>query len=500
MDPGQDEVIKALQSAAAAGGRGPLARIDTHLSHVFLGASRVYKLKRAVRMPFVDFSTPDLRKAACESELEVNLRFAPNLYLGVEPVVRRPGGTIALGGPGEPLDWVVVMRRFADEALFDTMARAGTLRPDLVAEAVEVVAQVHEETPPSPDSGRPQDYLAIVKGLRRTDADGAAIHGLAVPSPDLHDALDRAIVKASGLIERRRQDGKVRRGHGDLHLRNLCLFEGRATPFDALEFDPALATADVLYDLAFLLMDLHRRDLPLHANTAMNAYWNAAREEETGLALLPLFMALRADVRAAVAMEAGGEAEARTYRTLGLALLQPTPARLVAVGGLSGSGKSAAARQLAPLLPGACGARILRTDVIRKAGGAPVGAGAFRPDRRAAVYRTLAEHVADALAAGAAVVADATFQDAPARAAVTGLAPACTALWLRAPVSVRAGRVSGRTGDASEATAAVAAAQTEPALESGWTVIDAKGPLADVVARARAVLGLGDPGESPDVA
>ncbi len=486
--PSQKPVVEALQSGRALGSARPLTRIDTHMSHVFLGGDRAYKLKRAVRMPFVDFLTVELRRAACESELEVNRRFAPNLYLDVRPVTQGSDGVLTLGGEGEPLDWVVVMRRFADAALFDDMAAHGRLSPALVAEAAETVARVHAGAPPA-DGGGPQDYFDILSGLRRTDADGAATHGVESGSAALYDALALEIGRRAALIEQRRQEGRVRRGHGDLHLRNICLFEGRATPFDALEFDPALATTDVIYDLAFLLMDLRRRDLRPHCNAAMNTWWNASGEAESGLALLPLFMALRAGVRAAVAMEAGDATEAQDYRRLGLDLLAPTPPALVAIGGLSGSGKSAVARALAAELPGPCGARLLRTDVIRKAGPDPLDADAYRPEHRAEVYRRLMERAAEAFAAGCPVIADATFQDAEARRAMMALRPG-HALWLRAERKTRLVRVAGRAGDASDATVAVAAAQGEPAPEPGWTVVDAEGPLADVVARARAVLGL----------
>ena len=487
MTEDQSRIVEALESGRVRGAPGPLRRIDTHMSHVFLGRDRVFKLKRAVRMPFVDFSTLEARRAACETELEVNRRFASRLYLGVEPIIRDEAGGFRLGGPGAPADWLVVMRPFAAGALFDEMARAGVLTTDLVGQAADKIAVAHAAAEVVRDAGRPDYYLAIARGLERTEADGAAAHGLH-PGPDeIYRRLEQAFERAGPLIEARRRQGKVRRGHGDLHLRNLCLFEGGATAFDALEFDPALATSDVLYDLAFLLMDLRRRGLEDHANVAMNRYCDASGEAEAALALLPPFMALRATVRMAVAMEAGDSVEAGTYRALGLQLLAPQPPRLVAIGGLSGSGKSAVARRIAPRLPGVCGARLLRTDVIRKAAGAPLDADAYRPERRAEVYCQLAARAADALGAGCSALADATFQDQDARALFG--AAAFTGVWLRAAPEVRLARVRARTGDASDADAAVAAAQREPEL-SGWTVVDAEGPLEAVVREACAALGL----------
>jgi aminoglycoside phosphotransferase family enzyme/predicted kinase len=494
MNDDQSEAVRALQSGEATGDPGPLKRIDTHLSHVFLGADRAYKLKRALRMPFVDFSTLEKRRLACEAEIDANRRFAPELYLACAPLVRTAGG-LRLDAPGEAQEWLVVMRRFPDGALFDQLAQAGRLRVEDVGAAAEAVARAHAAAPPAAAGGRTQDYRRIVEGLRRTEAEGAARHGLTPGPDDLYAGIEAALAAAAPLVEARRAAGRVRRGHGDLHLRNLCLFQGRALAFDALEFDPALATSDVLYDLAFLLMDLRRRGLAAHANAAMNRYFDAAAEGAGGLALLPAFMALRAAVRCAVAMEAGDAAEAAGYRGLGLELLAPVGPRLVAIGGLSGSGKSAVARRIAPRLPGVCGARILRTDVLRKAaaGAAPderLPEAAYSPARRLQVYRALAAEARRGLQARCSVLADATFQQAEARSAIAAVAPAFRGLWLRAGLQVRLARVAGRSGDASDATAEVARAQAEPELEPGWTEVSAEGTLEDVATLAAGALGL----------
>jgi aminoglycoside phosphotransferase family enzyme/predicted kinase len=488
MTHDQTALLKAIESGGAVGEPGPLERIDTHLSHVFLGRDRVFKLKRAVRMPFVDFLALESRHMACDAELEINRRFAPDLYLGVEPIVAGAGSGFRLGGPGEAVDWVVVMRRFPPGALFDEMAKAGTLSADLVGEAAERIARFHAEADVVPGAGRPADYLAIVDNLRRTESDGATVHGLKPGSDLIYTEVAAAIRRAAPLIEGRRAEGKVRRGHGDLHLRNICLFEGRATPFDALEFDPALATSDVLYDLAFVLMDLVHRGLKPHANLAMNRYWDTAGESEEALALLALFMALRAAVRTAVAMEAGDPAEAEAYRVLGLTLLKLHPPRLVAIGGLSGSGKSAVARLIAPELGGVCGARLLRTDVIRKASG-PLAPDAYSDQARARVYDLMSARAARALAAGCSVLADATFQQAEGRAAIANSGD-FRGVWLRASADVRIARVSGRNNDASDADARVAANQHEPEIEAGWTIVDAEGPLEEVAQKVRAALGM----------
>ena len=480
----QDELVAAFTRGLVV---GPVERIDTHLSHIFLTKDRAYKLKRALRLPFVDFRTLQSRKAACEAELTANRRFAAKLYLDVLPVTRR-GAQVALGGQGDVVDWVVEMRRFVDDTQFDRLAAAGRLDVTLARRTAEAIARAHADAPVRRDVGSAADYLAVIRELRATEEDGARKLGIAPASPALFEKLGAELERVGPLIESRREQGRVRRGHGDLHLRNICMFEGKPTPFDALEFDERLATTDVLYDLAFLLMDLRHVGLSEHANAVMNTYWDVAGEADTALALLPLFMSLRATVRMAVAIESGSLPEAGEYRHLALSLLEPAWPRMIAIGGLSGSGKSAVAAALAPLLAGPVGARVLRSDVVRKQMihvplGARAGKEAYAYERRADVYREMDARAADAVGGGATVIADATFQGAAERLAISqagGGAP-FLGFWLQAPLEVRLERVRKRTGDASDADVQVAAAQAEPKqLDANWRIVDARAPVDEI--------------------
>ena len=483
----QRAIVDAIESGAA-GNEGPLRRVDTHMSHVFLGRDHVYKLKRGVRHPFGDMSSVESRRVACEAELEVNRQLAPDLYKRVLPVTCDASGDVRIGGEGRIEDWVVEMRRFPDGALFSELADEGALTPDLIAEAAATIARFHASLPSLGRTGHAVDYRRIVEGLRQTEAEGAAALGVAPASQPLFGALERAISRLSPVLEARRESGSVRRGHGDLHLRNICVFEGRVTPFDALEFDPALSSADVLYDLAFLLMDLRARGLSGHANIAMNTYWDATGEAEAALSLLPLFMALRAAVRMAVATEAGNLVEADSYRALGRDLLEPSSPRLLAIGGLSGSGKTTLARAVAHELPGCCGARVLRTDVIRKhlAGARPhdrLTEKSYRFAARASVYDALANRAREALGAGISVIADATYSDASFRAGIESASHgyAFQGIWVSAPPEVRAARVAQRQGDASDATVEVALNQVEPRSLGAWINLDCDRPLPALV-------------------
>jgi len=259
----------------------------------------------------------------------------------------------------------------------------------------------------------------------------------------------------------------VRRCHGDLHLRNICLLDGKPTLFDCLEFSDALASIDVLYDLAFLLMDLEHRGLTDFANLVLNRYLDLT-DEDDGLPAMPLFLSLRAAIRAhvtATAMDQAAHAEstldmaaeARRYLDLAAQLLRPRPRRLVAIGGLSGSGKSTLAAALAPGI----GARVLRSDVIRKHlfGVAPetrLPASAYAPEVSHRVYETLGEKAAAALAAGYSVIIDAVSLKPEERRSFAPVAEAAAVpfwgLWLAAPASTMEARLRARRHDASDAS------------------------------------------------
>ncbi|MEE7501928.1 phosphotransferase [Methylobacterium mesophilicum] len=317
--------------------RGAVETVATHISRLFLAGDRVLKLKRAVRFPYLDFSTPERRLAACAAEVAVNRRTAPALYREARRITREPDGSLAFDGAGDLVDAVVEMRRFPDADLFDTMARDGRLGPEHIAELARVLAAFHAGAEIHRARGGAAAMAALV------DMNDAALRASGLVSADTAEALAarfRAVLaRHAPLLDARRAAGKVRRCHGDLTLRNICLFEGRPTPFDGIEFSETIATIDVLYDLAFVLMDLWHRDRPDLANLLSNRYLDAA-DETDGIGLLPFLMATRAVIRAHVtasraagADDAGSAlAEARAYLDLARDLLADAPASLLAVG------------------------------------------------------------------------------------------------------------------------------------------------------------------------
>lgn len=502
----QGETVAFLSLGASYGlPAATVEQIVTHCSRVFLVGERAYKLKRAVRFSYLDYSTLALRERFCRAELAVNRRTAPDIYLRLRRVTRNAEGGLALDGEGATVDWLLEMRRFREEDLFDRMAAAQRLTPALMRDLADAIAAFHRDAEIAPKHG---GGTALARTL-------AINHdNLVLASPPLdRDAIDRLraasaahLAAVRALLDARRQAGKVRRCHGDLHLRNICLYEGRPTLFDGIEFSDDFACIDVLYDLAFLLMDLTQRGLDEHANLVFNRYLDRSGEGD-GLPALPLFLSARAAVRAHVLgalvrtgtpqQAAEAAASAQAYLALALTLLEPHRPRLVALGGLSGTGKSTVAQALAVAFPPAPGARLLRSDVLRKrlAGVAPETALPRESYSLAAaqrVYAALGEEAAATLAAGYSAVVDATFLRQEERRAIEALAQAAgvafTGLWLDAPREVLARRIAARRGDASDADLAVLDWQL--GLDPGavfWRRVDAAGGLAETVAAARAL-------------
>jgi predicted kinase len=308
------------------------------------------------------------------------------------------------------------------------------------------------------------------------------------------------LARHADLLDRREQAGKVRRCHGDLHLRNICLLDGEPCLFDCIEFNDRIATVDVLYDLAFLLMDLWHRGFPELANLVANRYLDET-DNEDGFVLLPFLMAVRAAVRAnvtATQIEESADpspalrAAARAYFDLAVELLKDHSPRLIAIGGLSGSGKTTVAEALAAHVGAAPGARIVESDRIRKAlHGVPpetrLPDKAYRPEVSEQVYREMAWRARLVLGEGAAVVADAVFDRAPDRARIEQAAKDPHApflgIWLDVSPEVLWRRVDQRRGGPSDATVDILSRQLQRDVgEITWHRLDAARGKAEIVA------------------
>jgi aminoglycoside phosphotransferase family enzyme/predicted kinase len=514
----QTETIEFLADGASHGMPGAtVERRETHISYVFLVGDRVLKLKRAVTFDYLDFASVTQREAACLAELHINRRTAPDLYLGVRKIARQANGTLAFDSEGPAVDWVVEMRRFEDDGLFDRLAESRRLTPPLMRALADEIARFHATAEPNTRAGGANAMAAIIAGNdTNLRAAGALFDGDAVTR--LRETATAALADIAVLLDRRRDRGHVRRCHGDLHLGNICLYQGRPTLFDAIEFSDVFGTIDVLYDAAFLLMDLLHRGLPDLANLVANRYLDRSGEGD-GLQALPLFLSQRAAIRAHVTAAAHARrtkddqaeamaATARAYLALAHDLLQGAPPRLVAIGGFSGTGKSTVAQGLAPLFLPAPGARVLRSDVRRKllAGVEPetrLPPTAYDTWSNRRVYDALEAEAAATLAAGYSVIVDAAYLREDERRSIAAVAARAGApfagLWLAAPADRLRARIAGRRGDASDADLAVLEAQLGYDLGTlDWRRVHAEGDPGRTLAESRATLGFPSGGDGSD--
>jgi aminoglycoside phosphotransferase family enzyme/predicted kinase len=498
-----EALVNALRTGRGAAVGWPQAlpagceveQVQTHISTVLLAGDHALKLKKPLRLPFLDFSTLARRAHCCEEELRVNRRTAPQLYLAVLPLT---GGLEApqLGGPGPVFDVGVWMRRFDGRRLYACLAREGRLTAAHVDALAQAVAAFQAAQAPSPASwGDPAealrwalDTLAELHTLAAS-ADLAPPAGASSAAPDAPDgpqirqalqALERWTrerhAQIALLMQHRREAGAVIEGHGDLHLGNIVEHEDRALLFDAIEFDPALRHADRMADLAFPFMDLLDHAQPRLAWRWLSQVLEAGGDHD-GLPLLRWHAVYRALVRAKVdllsarqqpAGAARDAACARAWERVALAQAlawPPAPPALVLSTGLSGSGKSTVALELVQSL----GAVRVRSDVERKrlyglaATDRPADpAQLYHPQATVRTYERLAQIARVALEGGVSVVVDAVFNRRSEREALREVARACGAtfavLECRAPDRVLAQRVTSRRAagrDASDADAAV---------------------------------------------
>jgi aminoglycoside phosphotransferase family enzyme/predicted kinase len=479
---GQDRLFQALRDPACYPHpvEGPITVIETHISCVFLTGTFAYKLKKAVDLGFVDFTTLEKRRFFCEEELRLNARLAPQLYLDVVPVTGEVGAP-RLGAAGEPIDYAVRMREFPQETLADRMLARGRLRAEHIDALARCVARLHEVAAVAdPAAGR----AAMEAADRHVLENFAQLRAL---PPDLlqgenleHSeqwARETQARVREPLAERARV-GKVRECHGDLHLGNVVVLDGEPTPFDCIEFNAELRWIDVMNETAFLVMDLHSHERSDLAARFLNAYLEQGGDYE-GLRVLLYYQVYRAMVRAKVGLmraaqlpresqEARALAErSRRYLALARSFLRPAPGFIVLAHGLSGSGKTTLTQPLLELT----GAVRIRSDVERKrmhglgagqSARAGAGQGIYSRDASEALHQRLRVMTRTIVESGHRVIVDATFlrhadrQRFARLAAQLGVAFAIVDFSAEPPVlRSRVMARSERGGDASDADLAV---------------------------------------------
>lgn len=474
--------------------------IETHISDVFLTGDFAYKIKRPLKYDFLDFSTLEQRRIACERELALNRRFAPAIYLEVVAITR-DGDRLQIGGTGEVVEYAVKMKQFDNRQLFSELLKSNQLQPEQIVGLTKEVVRFHRQAELRPGAWG----FEVVKRLVTENIDAIAEFGQEQGSKEkavlLRALCDLALERHYELISERSQT-KVRALHGDLHLRNVVMIDGQPTMFDGIEFNDEYSNIDPWADIGFLIMDLNsagRRDL---ATYALNSYLDQT-DDYAGLELLPLYMSYRAAVRAKVAglrARSSGESAAVNpeflrYRELALKLIDPANCHVICVGGFSGTGKSTLAAGLAPVL----GAIHLRTDVVRRhvfglAEGQSAPKEIYSDQNINLVYDEVLKRARHAAAAGFPVVIDAVFGDRQQREDAEGIVKAFekdrqkiafTGIWCEVPREVAIERIRKRSAtrqDPSEATEAVLDLQlARGAGEMAWRRLDSSAEPSKVL-------------------
>jgi aminoglycoside phosphotransferase family enzyme/predicted kinase len=491
MDGALPPLISALRHPALYPGcEAPVELLQTHGAWVLLAGASAFKIKKPVKFDFMDFSTLALRRAACEAEIRVNRRWASDdparqIYREVLPIVGTPEAP-RWGRPGvdddHAIEFAVHMHRFDEAGRLDHRCAQGQLLPAHLVQLAQRLAHLQALAPAAPpDSpwGQPQTVHHVVQDNLRTLQQ---LHNASEDRPTLQalqDWTDRCWPAVSVQLAQRRAAGRVREGHGDLHLANLVLLGDEVVPFDAIEFNEALRWVDVAGDLAFTWMDLQRMGQPGLAHRLLSE-WLDASGDVSAPAVLPFFAVYLALVRAKVAAirraqlppgeaaeQAACQAEVQQYLRLAQQLACPQPPCLLITHGLSGSGKSRAATQWLLHHAGSRALR-LRSDVERKRlhGLAPLQASDpaqrtrfYGPQASALTYGSLQQRAEALLQAGWSVVVDAAFLKRHERDAFAALARAqgCAfgILAPQAPLEVLRQRITHRQArgrDPSEAT------------------------------------------------
>jgi len=524
----QEEVVAALARPELYAHRpARVEHVQTHISHVFLAGPYVYKLKKAVRFPFLDFGTPERRRHFAEEEVRLNRRLAAAVYLGVVPVTREADGRLALGGAGAAVEHVVWMRRLPGERMLTALlARSEPLEARLDALAARL-ATFHAAAPTGPAVAAHADPERIEGEWRSNVAGLRPFVGSLLAAEDLEILADFGstfVRRHETLLRARQRAGRIREGHGDLHAEHVCFVDEPVAGapgdpplppdvyvFDCIEFSPAFRCTDVAAEVAFLAMDLDALGHPALARRFAAAYARAADDPDLHR-LLPFYACHRAAIRGKVEGLASAEPEVgagaraaaaeRARRHLALATRYAWSAggpALIAIGGLSGSGKTALAHAVAA----ATGFRLLASDPLRKARArlAPEQRGPaalYTPEARAAVYAALAAEADAALASGEPVIVDATFLRRADRERLAGVARRQRRPWLlvvcTAPEAVVRERLARRETEPSVSDARwetyldQRAAHAPPDADEPHVVVDTGG--ATPAARAAALRAL----------
>jgi aminoglycoside phosphotransferase family enzyme/predicted kinase len=451
--------------------QAPIQLLQTHISYVFLTGEYAYKVKKPLNFGFLDYSTLEKRQHFCQEELRLNQRGAAEIYLEVLPITL-VGERFQLGGSGTPVEYVVKMRQFPQEALLTALYERGELTETLLEQLAKVLADFHR-------TATTNEYIRSfgeVAQIRQAIDENYEQTEKYVGGPQTQEQLeqtraytDRLFAERPEIFTQRVVADRIRECHGDVHLRNIAYWNQRLWLFDCIEFNESFRFVDVMFDIAYIVMDLDARDRPDLSNRFLNAYLEQSGDWE-GLQILPLYLSRQSYVRAkvtsfllddptipATAKQEAAQTAARYYR-LAWDYTRPRFGRLLLMAGLSGSGKSTTARYLASKM----GAIQIRSDAVRKhLGGIPLeqrgSSDLYTPEMTQKTYDRLLKMGLTLAQEGYTVLLDAKYDRQNQRQTAIAQAVAhqipLQILYCDAPLEVLQQRLTQRTGDIADATA-----------------------------------------------
>lgn len=473
----------------------PTTCIQTHCAKIYLAGEIALKVKLPVKYSYIDLSDLSKRYRCLKNEYAINSSTLPEIYLGLAGILPTKNGSLTLLSEGDIEDkssvteWCLLMRRFDERDVLDNIAISDGISDSLAKNLGEEIARYHRNAERVVATDGAERILEIIEELE------LEYERLEPLLPVLESRLfirsgRREFKRVVDQLKQRGENGFVRKCHGDLHLKNIVMHNGKPVPFDALEFDERLRTIDTLYDLAFLLMDLDHRFSLKQENLLLNQYLIESESANiAAMKLVPLFMFCRSGIRAMAILQSSGAAdkqvklkEARYYLQHGLRYLAHRKPVVICIGGFSGSGKSTIASTLVNEICQSPGAVLIRSDSERKhmfgvKENEDLGADHYTTTNSNKVYEQLHHKVKLVCEAGYPAIVDATFLTEKNRQEIQNLVEEHKVefhgFWLMAPVSVMMERIANRGEDASDASASVLKKQME--LTKGridWTPID----------------------------
>lgn len=458
MGYNQKDLFKSIQEKRVLSNDSSSVKLrETHISVIFLTGKFAYKFKKNLKLDFLDFTTLENRKVACENELKLNQRYAKELYLEVVPIYYNRK-VFGLEANGEVVEYAVKMKQFNEDLLFSNLIKKGKLKKKQVLELTESIVDFHEKANIKKSFWGVKDIMSLA--LDNFTACMEFSPPLSKEDLILQKELTEKLIEKNKSLIKSRQNSHVKALHGDLHLGNICMYQGKPQIFDGIEFNEEYSSCDTIADLAFLLMDLDEKGYKDFSASVLN-YYLELTDDYSGLALLNLYKSYRAMVRGKIAcykikIDEDSKDEAVKYTNLSRGYLKTKYSCIIAIGGLSGSGKSTLAKALSESIS----AIIIRQDAIRKhIFELPLEEKAdenfYSKEANERTEEAVIQRIKISLKSNLPIIVDSTFKNSKYRKELENFAKSeglnFVGIWCYADEACIKTRLSKRVGDVSDA-------------------------------------------------